>query len=131
MMTSATVQQYMSVSAITLTADMAILDAGRVLVTKQISGAPVIDEKGLVIGMLTAADCLKTTIHAGYFAEPGGRVAEFMSVDIKSVAPEMSILDLAELFLNKPYRRYPVIENSRLIGIISRRDVLRALLDLA
>ena len=114
-----------------MTADMDILDAGRVLVSNQISGAPIVDDKGMVIGMLTAADCLKTTMHAGYYAEPGGRVAEFMSRDVKSVAPEMGILDLAELFLNTPYRRYPVIADGRLIGIISRRDALRALLELA
>ena len=121
----------MAKAIVTLAADMDILNASGVLVSNRISGAPVVDEKGAVIGMLTAADCLKTTMHAGYYAEPGGRVDEFMGREVKSVEPDMSILDLADLFLNTPYRRFPVIADNQLIGIISRRDVLRALLDLA
>ena len=131
MLSAATVSQYMSTSVVPLTAEMDILDACRVLVTRSISGAPVIDSEGRVIGMLTEADCLKTTMQSGYYAEPGGRVLEFMSGEVKCVAPDTSILDIAELFLDLPYRRYPVIDAGRLVGIISRRDILRALLDLA
>jgi CBS domain-containing protein len=131
MLSTATVGQYMSTSIITLAGDMDIMEAGRVFVANSISGAPVIDEEGRVIGMLTEADCFKTTMQAGYYQEPGGRVFEFMTEEVTCVSPETSILDLAELFLKGPYHRYPVIDEGRLLGIISRRDALRALLDLA
>jgi CBS domain-containing protein len=70
-------------------------------------------------------------MQAGYYGEPGGQVVEYMSRDVKSVAAETSIVDIAEYFLNIRYRRFPVVRDGRLIGIISRRDTLRALLDLA
>ena len=131
MLNAATVGQYMSTSVIALAGDMDIIEAGRVFVTHSISGAPVVDGSGRVIGLLTERDCLRMTVQAGYYGDPGGRVSEFMTREVTCVSPAMSILDLAELFLNASYHRYPVIEEGRLIGIISRRDVLRALLDLA
>ncbi|MGR8947196.1 MAG: CBS domain-containing protein [Gammaproteobacteria bacterium] len=131
MLSSATVRQYMSTSIITFTPDMEILDASRLLVKHAISGGPVLDEQQRVVGMLTEADLIKTTLQAGYYGEPGGQVFEFMSNNVKAVAPDNSILDLAEIFLDSPHRRFPVIDAGQLVGVISRRDVLRALLDLA
>jgi CBS domain-containing protein len=54
-----------------------------------------------------------------------------MTRDTQTVEAEMSIIDLAQLFLDSPYRRFPVMKDNRLVGQISRRDVLRALLQIA
>jgi CBS domain-containing protein len=81
--------------------------------------------------MLSELDCMKVALHAGYHGDWGGPVSDYMSGDIETVDADMSIIDLAQLFLEKPYRRYPVIKDHRLVGQISRRDVLRALQDLA
>ena len=70
---------------------------------------------------------MKVALQAGYYEEFGGRVEEYMNKDVRTVDAEASILDLAEMFLSAPYRRYPVMEDNRLVGQISRRDVLRAL----
>ena len=121
----------MTVPVICVKIDMDILDASRILVDNNISGAPVVDENGAMVGILSAKDCFKITMHAGYHGEPGGKVTEYMSRGVKSVTADMSIMDLAELFLSTHFRRYPVVDNGRLIGIICRRDVLRALLELA
>ncbi|NIN34812.1 MAG: CBS domain-containing protein [Gammaproteobacteria bacterium] len=120
----------MTTSIVTLAPDMDILKASQLLVNHGISGAPVVDDLGNLVGMLTERDCFKITLNAGYFEELGGKVSEFMSRDVETVAPEMSVLDLAELFLRTKYRRYPVILDNRLIGLISRRDTLKAMLDL-
>lgn len=121
------VKHYMSEVVLTLTMDIEMRRAAEILVQHGISGAPVVDEYGTLVGMLTEKDCLKTVTLAGYYGEPGGCVAEFMSREVKTVSPEASVVDVAELFLKTPYRRYPVIDNDRLVGIISRRDILRAL----
>jgi len=121
----------MTTSIVTVTPDMDILEASRSLVNHGISGAPVVDELGNLVGILTERDCFKITLNAGYFEELGGKVSEFMSRDVETVTPEMSVLDLAELFLRTRYRRYPVVVDNRLVGLISRRDVLKALLDLS
>ena len=87
----------------------------------------MVDEHGNLVGVLSEQDCMKVALHAGYYGDPGGRVGEFMSTEVRTVDADTSILDLAKAFLDAPYRRYPVVENERLVGQISRRDVLRAL----
>jgi len=77
--------------------------------------------------MLSEQDCMKVALHAGYHGELGGRVSEYMSTDVKTIDADTSILELAELFLKSPYRRFPVMKDNRLVGQISRRDVLRAM----
>ena len=124
---SITVREYMAANLVTFTPDMEILRAIHELVEKRISGATVVDERGNVIGMLSEQDCMKVALHAGYYGEHGGRVSEYMSTDVKTIDADTSILELAELFLESSYRRYPVVEDNRLVGQISRRDVLRAM----
>ena len=124
---SITVREYMTANLVTFTPDMEILRAISALVEKRISGATVVDERGNVVGMLSEQDCMKVALHAGYYGDHGGRVSEFMSTEVKTIDADTSILELAELFLKSPYRRYPVMEDNRLVGQISRRDVLRAM----
>ena len=124
---SAKVRDYMAASLVTFTPDTEIMDAIDALVRNRISGAPVVDEHGNLVGVLSEQDCMKVALHAGYYGDPGGRVAEFMSTEVRTVDADTSIVELARAFLSTPYRRYPVLENERLVGQISRRDVLRAL----
>ncbi len=124
-------RDFMMPQLVTLTTDMELLDAIQLFVEKQISGAPVLDAQGNLVGILTERDCLAQTVVATYHGEAGGRVAEVMSADVRTVDADASLMDIAESFVNSKYRRYPVLENNRLVGIISRRDVLRAVLKLA
>ena len=84
-----------------------------------------------LIGVLSEQDCMKVALHAGYHGDYGGRVSDFMSTDVQTVNAEMSIVDLAQLFVDSSYRRFPVTQQNRLVGQISRRDVLRALASLS
>ena len=118
----------MAANLVTFTPDMDILDAINELVEKKISGASVVDEQGNLVGILSERDCMKVALDASYHGELGGRVAEFMTRDVRTVQSDMSIVDLAELFYSNPLRRYAVFDDeNRLVGQISRRDVLRAL----
>jgi len=127
MQKSITVREFMAANLVTFTPDMEILRAIHALVEKRISGATVVDERGNVVGMLSEQDCMKVALHAAYHGELGGRVSEYMSTEVKTIDVDASILEVAELFLNAPYRRYPVMDDNRLVGQISRRDVLRAM----
>jgi len=124
---SITVREFMAANLVTFTPDMEILRAINLLVEKRISGATVVDKHGNVVGMLSEQDCMKVALHAGYYGDLGGRVSEYMSTEVETVDVDTSILALAELFLNSPFRRYPVMQDNRLVGQISRRDVLRAM----
>ena len=121
------VRDYMSASVITFTPDMEILEAVHVLVTNRISGAPVLDLRGNLVGMLSEQDCIKVALNAAYHNDWGGRVEEFMSREVKTVDADSSIVDIAEIFVEMSYRRLPVLERNRLVGQISRHDILRAM----
>jgi CBS domain-containing protein len=121
------VKDYMARTVVTFKPDTPVLDAVHTLVKNRIAGAPVVDDEGSLIGMLSELDCMKVALQAGYYGDYGGPVRDYMSEGVKTVNVEMSIVDLAEIFIKEPYRRFPVTDNNRLVGQISRRDVLRAL----
>ncbi len=128
---SCLVKDYMAKTLVTFKSDTDVLDAVHELVRNRIAGAPVVDDAGNLIGMLSELDCMKVALHAGYHGDWGGPVANFMSAGVQTVDAEMSIIDLAQEFVASNFRRFPVVENNRLVGQISRRDVLRALEHLA
>jgi CBS domain-containing protein len=122
-----TARDYMSAALITFTPDTDILAAINQLIDKRISGAPVVDRQGNLVGVLSEKDCLRVALHASYHGESAGTVADYMHREVKTVDAEANIADVAAMFLMDDYRRYPVISDNRLVGQISRRDVLRAL----
>ena len=128
---AAKARDYISRHLITLTPDMEVMHAIGILVERQISGAPVLDHTGNLIGMLSEKDCMRVALSAGYYGEWGGRVAEYMRAPVATIDAEMPIIEVAQLFAEREYRRYPVLEDARLVGQISRSDVLRALQQLA
>ena len=125
-----TAEQYMSSDLVTFSPAMDLHCAIRLLLKNRISGAPVVDGQGRLVGILTKKDCLKVAFSASYHQESGGHVAEFMSREVQTVDAKSDVVEVAELFLNSRFRRFPVMRNGRLVGVISRHDVLRALDDL-
>ena len=128
---SCLVRDYMARTLVTFKVDTDVLDAVHELVSRRIAGAPVVDDAGNLIGMLSELDCMKVALQAGYHGDWGGPVGDFMTDNVETVDAEMSIVDLAQVFVDKRYRRFPVMHNNRLVGQISRRDVLRALQELS
>lgn len=127
MLQSKTAKQIMSQGLVTFRADMDVLEAVRVLIAKRISGAPVIDQLGNLVGMLTERDCLKVALDASYYRESGGKVDALMTREVIHVDAETPAVEVAERFAGSHLRRLPVLEGGRLIGMVSRRDVLRQL----
>jgi CBS domain-containing protein len=124
------VRDYMTREVVSFTPDTPILDAVRTLVSKRISGAPVLDLHGNLVGILSDIDCIKVALQAAYYDEWGGRVHEFMTSQVITVDADASVLDVAEMIMTRKVRRLPVVERTRLVGQISRHDVLRAMNDL-
>ena len=124
---SCVVKDYMARTLVTFKPENDVLDAVHTLVEHRIAGAPVVDDEGNLLGMLSEFDCMKVALNAGYHGIWGGPVRDFMSDGVETVDADMSIVDLAQVFINKKFRRFPVTQGTRLVGQISRRDVLRAL----
>ncbi len=121
------VQDIMTRRLVTFRPETNVLEAIDTLLKHKISGAPVVDEEGKLIGVLSEIDCMETLIQDSYYHDTRGSVSEYMSEKVTTVDAEMGIVDLAEFFVQKHFRRLPVIDHGKLVGQVSRRDVLRAI----
>ncbi len=121
------VRQYMDTTVPTLSPTTLVLDAVDFLLKNGVTGAPVVDEDGKVLGILTEKDCLKVVAHAPEPDSAQEHVADFMTKEVKSIPPNMDVYFAAGLFLKENFRRFPVVENGRLVGAITRFDMLRAI----
>lgn len=91
-------------------------------------GGPVIDENEKVVGFLSEQDLLDKLVKASYHCQDTHTVQECMHDDVLSVSPDMSVIELADMMkIGKP-KMYPVVDGKgKLVGVITRRDVLRAI----
>jgi CBS domain-containing protein len=121
------VREYMARKLLTLKSDTKILDAVAFLLKHKISGAPVVDNDKHLIGVISEKDCLNLLAKGVSGNVPHGSIAEFMTTEVETISPDMDLYYAAGLFLKRNYRRFPVVEDSVLVGQISRRDILRAI----
>lgn len=124
------VKDIMIKNIITLKSEMNIFEAIEILIKNKISGAPVVDSKNKLIGILSEKDCLSLMIddyeNTGY----GAIVQDFLTSNVFSITPDTDIFTAANLFYDNPFRRLPVVSSGKLVGQVSRRDVLVALVKL-
>lgn len=123
------VRNYMATDLVTLRPEMEVLHAMDLLLEKRISGAPVVGPAGELEGVLSKKDCLRAALSAAYYQEWGSPVSDYMSRKVETLEADMDLVTAAERFLASSYRRFPVLEEGRLVGQISRADVLRALVE--
>lgn len=127
MLAKITVADYMTKRLVTLTKDNNVIDAIKKLMSHKITCAPVIDERGHLIGMFSEKDGMNVFLESVYNQGVSGKVGDYMTNDPVTVSVETSIIDLAKKFQESSVRSFPVFEDSELVGIISRTDLLRAL----
>ena len=127
-----TVEDYMTRRLVTFRPDQTMDQVLDLLLAKNISGGPVIDENNNLIGIISEGDCLKEVVKGKYNNVPtlSGYVRDYMATDVKSVSPDLNIFELAQMFLNMRLRRFPVMKDGRLLGQISQKDVMRAMIKL-
>lgn len=122
-----TVREFMDKYVDTLAPETDIWDAVDFLLEKRVTGAPVADSKGKLVGILTESDCLKLlTLGGPDHDTPKGKVKDFMTSAVLTIPPTMDIYYVAGLFLSKSFRRLPVVENERIVGAVTQFDILRA-----
>jgi len=123
------VDDYMARDLITFMPEDDIHTAVKTLLDERISGAPVVDRRGRLVGVLSKKDCLEVVYSTSYHQEWGGRVEDYMSKEVTTIASGTDIIKAADIFMSSAFRRFPIMKNGRMTGQISRADLLRALED--
>lgn len=127
-MPTRTAADMMTRKLIILSPETDIYEAIHVLIKKGISGAPVVDDQGNLMGMLSELDCLRVMTQGAFEGLPEGKVVDYMTCPVTTIKPEASIIDVVTVFMKNPIRRVPVMDaEGHLLGQISRRDVLVAI----
>jgi CBS domain-containing protein len=116
------IRDIMSEHVITIRPEGTVKEAVELLLRHSISGLPVTDTQGRLVGLVSEYDLLTNLVTSEPTSNP---VANYMMHDVRTVSPADNVVKVAERFLASRDHRYPVVENGRLIGIVSRRDVMR------
>ncbi len=122
------VSDYMSTKLITFSADQHMDEVIDILLKNKISGGPVVNESGELVGIISEGDCMKQVVKGKYNNMPNlsGTVFDHMTHSVISISPELNIFDVANMFLEKRIRRFPVVNKGKLVGQISQKDIMRA-----
>ena len=129
-MTQLTARDFMVRKLVTLRPEMDVLDAVQRLLKYRISGAPVVDRDGWFVGVFSEKCAMHVLLDAAYEQLPSNEIRLFMNTDAQTIEPDTQLLSIAQVFLLTSARRLPVLEDGRLVGQVSRRDVMAASLDL-
>lgn len=126
-MLSILVKDYMQANVQAIKADASVREAVEHLLHCNLSGAPVVDENLRLVGFVSEQDCMKDMLNSAFYREDTASVTSIMRTDVLSVTPTTSILEIAETMLGNKPKNYPVIEHGKLVGLITRRQILQAL----
>lgn len=122
-----TVRDIMHTNIISVAPNALIEHALDLMIEQKISGLPVVDHDGKLVGLISEFDALELMCDESHEYWPVEPVAGLMTTCVESVSPELLVSDLAHIFHDGSIRRFPVIEDGRLVGIVSRRDVVKAI----
>ncbi len=124
------VSDYMTKNLITFRQDQSVLEVMNKLIKYKISGGPVVNSNHELVGIISEGDCIKQISESRYYNQPieNINVEEHMIKDVETIDGEMNIFDAADKFLKSKRRRFPIVEEGKLVGQISQKDVLKAAL---
>ncbi|MFD1615682.1 CBS domain-containing protein [Gelatiniphilus marinus] len=122
------VSDYMTRDLITFTPNQTIESVMQTLIKNRISGGPVVNEKNELIGIISEGDCIKQISESRYYNMPmqDKTIEKFITPNVDTIDGNMNIFDAANEFLKTKHRRFPILENGKLVGQISQKDVLKA-----
>ena len=130
MLRSVELKDHMLIHPVTVNVDSDMGEAIRLIIDNKISGLCVVDGEGRLAGILSELDCLRAMLSTSYNEGGIGMVREYMAEDNLVVAnPHEDITDVAQDMLRKNKRRRPVVEDGKLVGQITCRQLLKAVKD--
>ena len=126
------VSDYMTKNLIVFKPKQSVLEVMNLLIKNRISGGPVVNDNHELVGIISEGDCIKQITESRYYNQPieNINVEEHMIKNVETIKGDMNIFDAAEKFLSSKRRRFPIIEEGKLVGQISQKDILKAALKL-
>ena len=127
------VRDHMTTQLVTFRSDHSIAEVIDVLLEKGFSGAPVVNGRNELVGIISEGDCIKGLMSETYYNQPSAltKVGDCMVSNVVHIAPDVNIFEAAKKFLELRIRRFPVLdEDGKVIGQISQKDIIRAIRNL-
>lgn len=144
-------KELMTQELTTISSDATVLEAATLMLERHISGLPVVDRSGELIGMITAGDLLRRAeiatdsrltgfaafqtgrerLAANYAQAHGKQVGHVMTTKMHAVSEDASIKEIVDVMTRHDVKRVPVVQGKNLIGLVSRTDILRAFVEAA
>ena len=126
------VKDIMTTNLVLFTVEQSIHEVMNSFIKNKISGGPVVDDRGKLIGVISEADCMKEVSDSRYFNMPilDKSVGHFMTKEVETLPASMTLFDAASRFHETSRRRFPVLDSNKLVGQISRKDIVIAAINL-
>jgi CBS domain-containing protein len=127
----ALVSDYMTKKLITFRPDQPVSEVVESLIKNRISGGPVVNENNELVGVISEGDCIKHISESRYYNMPleNNTVEKHMVKNVDTIDGSLNIFEAADMFLKVKHRRFPIVENGKLVGQISQKDILIAALE--
>ncbi|MFP4501479.1 MAG: CBS domain-containing protein [Candidatus Hydrogenedentota bacterium] len=122
-----TARDIMTTDLITVTPEAPVYDAMCLLIDHRITGLPVVGGGGEMLGVVTEKDLLEAVYNGAM--GPRGRVVDIMTTNLVCFEEDADIIDICESMIEGHFRRVPIVRGNRIVGIVSRRDVIRHTLE--
>ena len=124
------VRDFMSKDLITFKPEQKVISVVEILIKHKISGGPVVNDNNELVGIISEGDCLKQISESRYYNMPmeDDTVEQRMIKNVDTIDGNMNVFDAANVFLESKHRRFPIVENGKLVGQISQKDILKAAL---
>ena len=126
------ITKYMATDLVTFSPDDEIGTVIKKLNEHQISGGPVMNDRKELVGMISEQDCLRVIMDSVYHNQPISKhlVKDYMQKNLITVSVDADVVDVATMFIKHRFRRFPVVKDGVLKGQVSKRDILRAALNM-
>ncbi|WP_040280614.1 CBS domain-containing protein [Psychroserpens damuponensis] len=126
------VSDFMTRQLITFKPEQSVDEVIESLIKNKISGGPVVNASNELVGVISEGDCLKDISESRYHNLPMEKhtVETRMAKNVETIDGNMNVFDAANKFLESRIRRFPIVENGKLVGQISQKDILKAALQL-
>lgn len=110
----------------TVKPDTSLYETMHTMINQKISGMPVVDDEKRLVGIISEKDVMVLLLRKS--VSESDKVGDYMTKQVTCFGPNDSAADIAEFFIRNPVRRVPIIEDGKLAGIISRRDIVALIL---